>query len=101
MKAIIRMVLMVCLMAVAVTMAAFTAADFRKRAEGAAPSGSYVLADYGGSVAIFDGGNTEAPVQVTDIELDTLRAADRKLIETGVPVSTKEELMALLEDIGS
>ena len=101
MKMIIRMVIMVCLMAVAVTMAAFTAAGFRKHTEGDAQTGSYVLADYGGSVAIFDSGNSETPMQVTDIELATLRAADRKLIETGVPVSTREELVALLEDLGS
>ena len=100
-KTIIRMIVMVTLMAVAVTMAAFTAAGFRGNGNSAPRPGTYVLADYGGSVAIFENGETVNPLQVTDIELDTLRAADRAMIETGVPVSSREELMELLEDLGS
>ena len=99
-KTMIRMVVLITLMAVAVTMAAFTAAGFRKDSAAGESSG-YVLAEYGGSVAIFERGNRETPLQVTDIELDRLRAADRAMIETGVPVSGREELMTLLEDLGS
>ena len=100
-KTILRVIVLVSLMAVAVTMVAFTAADFQK--EPAAASGAYVVADYGGSVAVFDRGDStlSAPLQVTEIRLAGLRAADRAMIETGVPVSSREELMALLEDLGS
>ena len=100
-KTVIRMVVTVCLLAVAVTMAAFTAAGFRKKPAETGSPGTFVLAEFDGSVAVFEGGNTERPVQVTDIGLDTLRAADRAMLEAGVPVSSKEELMALLEDLGS
>ena len=100
-KTIVRMVVLVSLMAVAVTMAAFTAAGFREAP--AAVPGTYLVADFGGSVAVFDSGDSgmENPLQVTDIDLDSLRAADRALIEIGVPVSDREELVALLEDLGS
>ena len=100
-KTIIRMIVMISLMAVAVTMVAFTAAGFRRDSAGDGASEGYVLAAYDGSVAVFERGNPEAPLQVTDIELARLRAADRAMIETGVPVSGREELMALLEDLGS
>ena len=101
-KTILRMIVTVGLMAVAVTMAAFTMAGFQKDGDAARP-GEYLVADYGGSVAVFDSadGSMENPLQVTDIELGSLRAADRALIETGVPVASREELMALLEDLGS
>ena len=66
-----RVILCVCLMAVAVTMAAFTLAGFRK------------------------------PLRVTDIELASLRATDRALVEHGIPVASREALQALLEDLGS
>ena len=100
-KTIVRMIVTVGLMAVAVTMAAFTMAGFQK--DDAARPGEYLVADYGGSVAVFDSADSsmENPLQVTDIELGTLRAADRALIEIGVPVASREELMALLEDLGS
>lgn len=102
-KTILRVIVLVSLMAVAVTMVAFTAADFQKEPAGGTPSGTYMVADYGGSVAVFDRGDStlSAPLQVTEIRLAGLRAADRAMIETGVPVSSREELMALLEDLGS
>ena len=100
-KTIIRMIIMITLMAVAVTMAAFTVAGFRRDPAGEGVSTGYVLAAYGGSVAVFERGDRESPLEVTDIELARLRAADRAMIETGVPVSDREELMALLEDLGS
>ena len=102
-KTIVRVIVTVSLMAVAVTMAAFTAAGFRKNGGESGRPGAYLVAEYGGSVAVFDGGDRalKNPLQVTEIGLDSLRAADRALIETGVPVPTREELMALLEDLGS
>ena len=101
-KTIIRLIVTVSLMAVAVTMAAFTLAGFREDGSAGQP-GSYLVADYGGSVAVFDSGDSdmEDPLEVTDIELGSLRASDRAMIRTGVPVSSREELLALLEDLGS
>ena len=93
-----RVILCVCLMAVAVTMAAFTLAGFRKDE---AQSGALMLGAWEGSVAVFDRGDTAAPLRVTDIELKSLRATDRALVEHGIPVASGEALQALLEDLGS
>ena len=97
MKLAARVVVLTCLMAVALTMVVFTAAGFRRPAA----DGTLVLAEYQGSVAVFDSANRETPLQVTDIGTEGLRAADRKLMEVGVTVHTREELEALLEDLGS
>ena len=94
-----RIVLCVCLMALAVTMAAFTAAGFRRA--GAPADGALMLGAWQGSVAVFDRGDPSAPQYVTDIELSALRAVDRALIEHGYPVADRETLERLLEDLGS
>ncbi len=94
-----RIVLCICLMAVAVTMAAFTLAGFQKTEGG--PDGTLMLGAWQGSVAVFDRGDPSAPLDVTDIELASLRATDRALIEHGYPVASREALQALLEDLGS
>ena len=94
-----RVAACVCLLALAVTMAAFTLADLTK--EKPAPEEQLYLGAWEGSVAIFDGSDSETPRSVTDIELSSLRAADRALIEHGCPVASEEALQALLEDLGS
>ncbi len=80
-------------------MATFTMADLTK--ERPAPEETLWLGAWEGSVAVFDGGGRETPRSVTNIALSSLRAADRAMIERGVPVGSEEELQALLEDLGS
>ena len=92
-----RVIVCVCLMALAVTMAAFTLAGFQKPG----PEGALMLGAWEGSVAVFDRGDTTVPLRVTDIELASLRATDRALVEHGIPVASREALQALLEDLGS
>ncbi len=99
MRTTFRIVLCVCLLAAAVTMAAFTAADLTK--ERPLPEESLRLGAWEGSVAIFDGSDPGTPRAVTDIALGSLRATDRALIERGFPVASEEELQSLLEDLGS
>ena len=99
MKTTIRIAACLCLMAAAVTMAAFTLADLTK--PDAAADGALMLGAWQGSVAVFDRGDPSEPLRVTEIELDTLRAADRALIEHGLPVRSGEALQSLLEDLGS
>ena len=94
-----RIVLCVCLLAIAVTMAAFTAADLTKKHP--APEETLRLGAWEGSVAVFDGADPETPRSVTDIALASLRATDRALIERGLPVGSEAELQSLLEDLGS
>ena len=93
-----RIAACVCLLALAVTMAAFTLADLTR--EKPAPEERLYLGAWEGSVAIFDG-RGGVPRSVTDIDLASLRAADRALIEHGCPVAGEEALQALLEDLGS
>ena len=61
----------------------------------------YVLREYEGCVAVFASVGDVSPLSLTDIEVDTLRSADRQLLRTGLPVSDREELLTLLEDLGT
>ena len=99
MRSTFRIVLCVCLLALAVTMAAFTMADLTR--EKPAPEERLRLGAWEGSVAIFDGVDPETPRSVTNIPLGSLRATDRALIERGMPVDSEEALLSLLEDLGS
>jgi hypothetical protein len=99
MRTTFRVIACVCLMALAVTMAAFTLAGFQKA--GAGQDGALMLGAWQGSVAVFDRGDPATPLRVTDIELKSLRATDRALVEHGIPVASGEALQALLEDLGS
>lgn len=107
MKTVIRIVICVCLIAVAVTMAAFTLADLGRLGGGTAAEDAgavgLTLGEYQGSVAVFEGGGRAGgvPVRVTDIALASLRDCDREMIERGYAVGSQEELLALLEDLGS
>ena len=94
-----RIVLCICLLAIAATTAAFTLADLTR--DRPSPEETLRLGAWEGSVAVFDGGGAETPRSVTDIALGSLRATDRALIERGFPVKSEEELQALLEDLGS
>jgi len=53
-----------------------------------------------GRLAVY-AADTDSPMLITDIELSTLRGADRELIEAGLAVADHEALLALLEDLGS
>lgn len=68
------------------------------------PPGSenrYVLRDYEGYVAIFVENEPKLPMTVTDIQVSTLRELDRKMLVTGMKIDSHEELVMLLEDLGS
>lgn len=90
----IRIISCVMLMAVALTMAVFTLADFDP------PAGAYRLGEHQGLVAVYSQASGQ-PVSITDIELASLRQADREAIVRGIQAETKEELLSLLEDLGS
>ena len=53
-----------------------------------------------GYVAVYGGRGGGKPM-MTDIELSALASADRAMIELGIPVKNREELLLLLEDLGS
>lgn len=95
----IRVGICAVLIAAAVGMAALTLTGFSLRG-GAAEEG-YVLAASDGRVAVYEAGNRRTPIAVTDISLDTLRAADRAMLDAGLPVPDSDALLRLLEDLGS
>lgn len=105
MKYGIRIILCAALCAIALTLAVFTLSGFSEgRARAKLPDvgeGSFVLGEVDGNVAIFAGGDMDAPVSVTNIELDQLREADREMINSGLVAGSESELMQLLEDLGS
>lgn len=70
---------------------------FSRRADDAA----YFLRREGNYVAIYEGKRARTPARVTEIELKNLRRADRAMIEAGLPVGSRQELLQLLEDLGS
>ena len=72
-------------------------ARFLARADGA----EFYLRDNDGYVAVFAGAKDRQPVTVTGIELSCLRSADRAMVEEGIPVADRRELLLLLEDLGS
>ena len=62
---------------------------------------AYILREYAGHVGVFEPGGGKAPLTVTDIETKTLREADRDMLGAGIAVSDRDELLTLLEDLGS
>ena len=65
-----------------------------------AESALYYLRESGGRVAVFEKARGREPLRVTKIELKSLREADRAMVEAGIPVLSRQELLLLLEDLG-
>lgn len=62
---------------------------------------AYIVRGRDGYVCVFAPGETAEPVSVTGIELSSLRRADLAVLEEGIAVADREELLSLLEDLGS
>lgn len=62
---------------------------------------AYTLRQRGGCIAVYAGEQRRVPELVTAIEVDTLRAVDRAMLEAGLPASDRREMLTLLEDLGS
>lgn len=61
----------------------------------------YYLRDCSGYVAVFKGERSNTPIEITEIETETLNNVDRQLLKDGIPAENKNELLMLLEDLGS
>lgn len=64
-------------------------------------SAQFFLKSCDGFVAVYKGAKGRSPETVTAIEVSSLRSADRAMLARGIPVTDREELLALLEDLGS
>ena len=74
--------------------------ELRMQLDGA-ENAAYLLKDNSGYVAVYENKRTKTPISVTAIETAALRNTDKILLSRGIPVSGTEELLALLEDLGS
>lgn len=61
----------------------------------------YYIRDCGGYVAVYGTDRGSAPISVTTIETAFLRRGDRAMVEAGIPVGDRKQLLLLLEDLGS
>lgn len=61
----------------------------------------YYLKTCDGFVAVYSNVRSRTPESVTAIETSGLRGTDKAMLERGIPVTDKETLLALLEDLGS
>ena len=66
-----------------------------------AQEAEFFLRPCGKYVGVYSGKRTKQPLSVTAIELSALRTADRALVEKGIPVTDRQALLFLLEDLGS
>ena len=113
MKTRIRAFLLMCLMAAALWTARAAFQTIRGPWEGALPDEvyrgllrgaaepRYYLRAQEGRVAVYPRRRSAGPERVTGIELMTLRAADRAMLQHGIPAADRQSLLLLLEDLGS
>ena len=94
----VRMAICGCLCAFALVSAASAAFS---RVSGSGEAEGYILRDCMGLVAVYGSSKPNRTLTVTDIETASLPELDRQELETGIRVSTHEELLQLLEDFGS
>lgn len=60
----------------------------------------YYLRDCDGYIAVYRG-SSSTPLDITDIETATLNDTDINLLRSGIPAHSRNELLMLLEDLGS
>ena len=72
-------------------------ADFTARSEQA----EYYLKAFGGYVGIFEDEDFEKLLRLTEVELINLRDGDRAMLEKGIPIMDRKQLLEILEDIAS
>ena len=65
-----------------------------------AENAQFILREYDGCVAVFAAGDS-TPITMTDIPVRDLREADRALLNAGLPAADRDEVLTLLEDLGS
>ena len=61
----------------------------------------FLLRNCGGYIGVYRSEKPELLLQLTAIEVATLRQVDRDLLEQGLYCRTERELHSLLEDLGS
>lgn len=113
MRTRIRAFFLMCLMTAAVYAALGAYRSIRSPWDSALPTEVYrsltrqadqarfLLRAQAGYVAVYPNRRGAGPERVTAIELSTLRAADRAMLQRGIPAADRQSLLQLLEDLGS
>lgn len=113
MKMRIRAFFLMCLMAASVYtgLAAFRSirspwesslpAEIYRSLTSRAEHAKFYLRAQEGRIAVYPNRRGAGPETVTAIELSTLRAADRAMLQRGIPAEDRQSLLQLLEDLGS
>lgn len=60
---------------------------------------TFVLREYEGKIALFYGGE-ELPAAVYETSVEEFYPADRELLQKGIVLNSREELVRLIEDLG-
>ena len=66
-----------------------------------AGNAAFFLRQEGDYVAVYPARREKTALRVTGIELKSLRKVDQAMIREGLPVKSMQELLQLLEDLGS
>jgi len=61
----------------------------------------FILREYRGAVAVFTPESGDIPALITDIDFNSLREVDKKMLLAGIGAREANTLAALLEDFGS
>lgn len=62
---------------------------------------AFLLRSRDGVIAVYEGENRRTPERLTDIDVSLLRRADQAMLDRGIPAADREEMLQLLEDLGS
>ena len=75
--------------------------DIYYKYSGRDESAAYCLKSCDGYVAVYAADRPRTPLNITVIETACLRSIDRAMLDRGIPVETDDQLLELLEDLGS
>lgn len=64
-------------------------------------SDKYWLRSHNGHIVVYNNMEDDSPMIETTIDVESLRAVDRVLLDSGIGASTYEDVLKLLEDFGS
>lgn len=61
----------------------------------------YIISELNGHIVVYEYSTAGSPIIVTDIHTRDLREIDRELLRSGIAVESRDEVLQLLEDMGS
>ncbi len=99
-KRVVLLAIAVSLLIVAVVLFVIFRFWLPQRAPRAADEPQFVIGDWNGQVAVFEGGE-EYPIRVFDVFTAALPAEEQARVLAGIPAQDEDRLSVLLEDYTS